>query len=119
MNGGHCNQSLSLFPSYWSLTDLFLFTQSGKLAKVESDKPKRAPTAYFIFLAEFRKEMQGKKTDSDQKIPALAGERWRTMTDKDKEKYKQLEAVAKKKHEAAMEEWRKKVGRKQYWKLMK
>ena len=53
--------------------------------------------------------MQGKKTDSDQKIPALAGEKWRTMTDKDKEKYKQLEAVAKKKHEAAMEEWRKKV----------
>lgn len=109
MNGEHCNQNLLLFPSYWSLTDLFLFTQSGKLAKVESDKPKRAPTAYFIFLAEFRKEMQGKKTDSDQKIPALAGEKWRTMTDKDKEKYKQLEAVAKKKHEAAMEEWRKKV----------
>jgi len=94
------------------LSDLLLFTQSGKLAKVESDKPKRAPTAYFIFLAEFRKEMQGKKTDSDQKIPALAGEKWRTMTDKDKEKYKQLEAVAKKKHEVAMEEWRKKVSRK-------
>ena len=104
--------SLLLYPSYLRLTDLLFFTQSGKLAKVESDKPKRAPTAYFIFLAEFRKEMQGKKTDSDQKIPALAGEKWRTMTDKDKEKYKQLEAVAKKKHEAAMEEWRKKVSTK-------
>ena len=53
--------------------------------------------------------MKGKKIDDNQKIPALAGEKWRTMTDKDKEKYKQQEAVAKKKHEAAMEEWRKKV----------
>jgi len=112
INGERCNQGLILFPGYIRLTDLLLFTQSGKLAKVESDKPKRAPTAYFIFLAEFRKEMQGKKTDSDQKIPALAGEKWRTMTDKDKEKYKQLEAVAKKKHEAAMEEWKKKVSTK-------
>lgn len=109
MNDEYCKQNLVLFSGYLRLTDLLFFTQSGKLAKVESDKPKRAPTAYFIFLAEFRKEMQGKKTDSDQKIPALAGEKWRTMTDKDKEKYKQLEAVAKKKHEAAMEEWRKKV----------
>nr|XP_058955132.1 high mobility group protein B3-like [Pocillopora verrucosa] len=82
--------------------------ESGKLAKKESDKPKRAPTAYFIFLAEFREQMKGKKIDDNQKIPALAGEKWRTMTDKDKEKYKQQEAVAKKKHEAAMEEWRKK-----------
>ncbi|KAL9973839.1 hypothetical protein ACROYT_G020345 [Oculina patagonica] len=82
--------------------------ESGKLAKVESDKPKRAPTAYFIFLAEFRKEMAGKKLDGDQKIPALAGEKWRSMTDKDKEKFKQLETVAKKKHEGEMEEWRKK-----------
>ena len=31
------------------------------------------------------------------------------MSDKDKEKYKKLEAEAKKKHEAAMEEWKKKV----------
>ena len=94
----------------WTLTlSLFLSSQSGKLAKKESDKPKRAPTAYFIFLAEFREQMKGKKIDDNQKIPALAGEKWRTMTDKDKEKYKQQEAVAKKKHEAAMEEWRKKV----------
>jgi len=82
--------------------------ESGKLAKKESDKPKRAPTAYFIFLAEFREQMKGKSTDGDQKIPALAGEKWRSMSDKDKEKYKKLEAEAKKKHEAAMEEWKKK-----------
>ena len=53
--------------------------------------------------------MKGKQTDGDQKIPALAGEKWRNMSDKDKEKYKQLEAAAKKKHNAAMEEWKKKV----------
>ena len=87
----------------------YLSFQSGKFEKKESDKPKRAPTAYFIFLAEFREQMKGKQQEGDQKIPALAGEKWRTMTDKDKEKYKQLEAAAKKKHEVAMEEWRKKV----------
>lgn len=53
--------------------------------------------------------MKGKQSEGDQKIPALAGEKWRSMSEKDKEKYKQMEAVAKKKHEAAMEEWRKKV----------
>ena len=53
--------------------------------------------------------MIGKSTDGDQKIPALAGKKWRSMSNKDKEKYKKLEAEAKKKHEAAMEEWKKKV----------
>ena len=77
--------------------------------KKESDKPKRAPTAYFIFLAEFRKQMKGKPLEGDQKIPAIAGEKWRNMNDKDKEKYKQLEAAEKEKHEQAMAEWRKKV----------
>ncbi|XP_068701849.1 high mobility group protein B1-like [Montipora capricornis] len=82
--------------------------ECGKFEKKESDKPKRAPTAYFIFLAEFREQMKGKQSEGDQKIPALAGEKWRTMGEKEKEKYKQLEAAAKKKHEVAMEEWRKK-----------
>lgn len=91
--------------------DHYYFFQCGKFAKKESDKPKRAPTAYFLFLAEFREQMKGKQSEGDQKIPALAGEKWRSMTDKDKEKYKQMEAAAKKKHEAAMEEWRKKVRR--------
>lgn len=53
--------------------------------------------------------MKGKEIEGDQKIPALAGEKWRSMSDKEKEKYKQLEAGARKKHDAAMEEWRKKV----------
>lgn len=79
--------------------------------KQESDKPKRAPTAYFIFLADFRKQMKGKPLEGDQKIPAIAGEKWRNMTDKDKEKYKQLEAAEKEKHEQAMAEWRKKASR--------
>ena len=87
----------------------YYFFQCGKFEKKESDKPKRAQTAYFIFLGEFREQMKGKQSEGDQKIPALAGEKWRSMSEKDKEKYKQMEAVAKKKHEAAMEEWRKKV----------
>ncbi|XP_031549881.1 high mobility group protein B1-like isoform X2 [Actinia tenebrosa] len=85
--------------------------QSGKgdLPAKDSDKPKRAPTAYFIFLAEFRKKMAGVELEDGQKIPALAGEKWRSMTDKDKEPYAKKEAEEKKKYEAAMESYREKI----------
>ena len=43
------------------------------------------------------------------KVPALAGEKWRGMTDADKTPYKAKEAAAKKEHEKAMLEWSKKV----------
>ncbi|XP_031549880.1 high mobility group protein B1-like isoform X1 [Actinia tenebrosa] len=81
----------------------------GDLPAKDSDKPKRAPTAYFIFLAEFRKKMAGVELEDGQKIPALAGEKWRSMTDKDKEPYAKKEAEEKKKYEAAMESYREKI----------
>lgn len=83
--------------------------ESGKLQKEKevNPKPKRAPTAYFIFLESFRKEIKesGSKTEGN-KIPALAGERWREMTDADKAPFKEKEAKAKGLHLKAMEEWR-------------
>jgi hypothetical protein len=82
------------------------------VVKKDSEKPKRAPTAYFIFLADFRKEMaksENKDEKGGQKIPSLAGEKWRSMGDKEKEPFVKKEAEEKKKYEVAMEEYRKKV----------
>ena len=86
--------------------------QSGKIKdsqeKDPNPKPKRPPTAYFIFLKEFRKQMEGEVLEGN-KIPALAGEKWREMSDQDKVPYKTKEAAAKKEHTKALLEWQKKV----------
>ena len=52
--------------------------------------------------------MEGKVAEG-RKIPELAGEKWRSMTDKDKQKYEEQVAVAKKEHEIAMKEYNAKV----------
>lgn len=84
--------------------------QTGKnVVKVDSGKPKRNQTAYFIFLADFRKKMAKEPIPEGQKIPTLAGEKWRKMTDKEKEPYLKEEAKEKAKYEEAMKEYRKKV----------
>lgn len=53
--------------------------------------------------------MAGEELPAGQKIPALAGEKWRSMSDKEKEPFVKKETEEKKKYEAAMEEYRKKV----------
>merc|ERR550519_1293948 len=83
--------------------------QTGKNVVKDSDKPKRPQTAYFIFLADFRKKMAGKKLPEGQKVPSLAGEKWRTMSDKEKEPYVKEEAKEKAKYEEVMKEYRKKM----------
>lgn len=88
---------------------IFFSSQTGKNVTKDSDKPKRNPTAYFIFLSDFRKKMANQKLPDGQKIPSLAGEKWRTMSDKDKEPYLKEEAKEKAKYEEAMKEYRKMV----------
>ncbi|KAK3699887.1 hypothetical protein QZH41_016546, partial [Actinostola sp. cb2023] len=82
--------------------------ETGKNVTKDSDKPKRNATAYFIFLSEFRKQMANTKLTEGQKIPSLAGEKWRSMTEKDKEPYLKIEAKEKIKYEEAMKEYKKK-----------
>jgi len=84
--------------------------ETGKNVTKDSDKPKRNPTAYFIFLSDFRKKMANEKLPEGQKIPSLAGEKWRSMSDKEKEPYLKEEAKEKAKYEEAMKEYRKKDG---------
>lgn len=68
--------------------------QKFKLAK----GPPRPPTAYFIFLTNFRKEKNndgsGEKT-SIKDISKLAGQKWREMDPTDKVPYEQKAALAK------------------------
>ena len=90
----------------FTLLNLFFYSkQDGEAEQVE--KPKRPYTAYFAFLADFRIEMKD-KLKTGQKIPTLAGERWRSMTDDDKEPYITQAATLKKEYEKKMEDWNKK-----------
>lgn len=73
----------------------------------DPNKPKRPQTAYFCFLADFRKEMAGKTLNDGDKIPQLAGERWRGMTAESKKKYELMVEKDKERYEKQMEEYKK------------
>merc|ERR1712183_470303 len=79
--------------------------KSGKLK--DPTKPKRPQSGYFLFLADFRKEMAGKTLEGGEKIPTLAGEKWRDLGAEDKKKYELLVEQDKLRYEKEMEEWRK------------
>lgn len=73
----------------------------------DPNKPKRPQTAYFCFLADFRKEMAGKTLKEGDKIPQLAGERWRGMTAESKKQYELLVEKDKLRYEEEMQEYKK------------
>lgn len=73
----------------------------------DPNKPKRPQTAYFFFLADFRKEMANKPLPDGKKIPTLAGERWKLMTETDKITYEKMVEKDKARYEKEMAEWRK------------
>jgi len=79
--------------------------KSGKLK--DPTKPKRPQSGYFLFLADFRKQMAGKTLEGGEKIPSLAGEKWRDMGAEEKRKYELLVEQDKQRYEKEMEEWRK------------
>lgn len=80
--------------------------KSGKEAK-DPSKPKRPQSGYFLFLADFRKQMAGKTLEGGEKIPSLAGEKWRDMPSQDKKKYDQMVEQDKQRYEKEMDEWKK------------
>jgi len=79
---------------------------SGKRGKAPKDpnKPKRAPSAYFIFLADFRAQKKSKFTyDGGHKdLIRAAGEAWNQLSDAEKAPYNKKHEEEKKKYEAAM-----------------
>jgi hypothetical protein len=62
--------------------------RKGKAGK-DPNKPKRAPSAFFVFMDEFRKEFKEKnpKNKSVAAVGKAAGDRWKSLTDADKAPY--------------------------------
>jgi len=62
--------------------------RKGKAGK-DPNKPKRAPSAFFVFMDEFRKEFKEKnpKNKSVAAVGKAAGERWKSLTESDKAPY--------------------------------
>uniref|UniRef100_A0ACD5ZHG7 Uncharacterized protein n=1 Tax=Avena sativa TaxID=4498 RepID=A0ACD5ZHG7_AVESA len=63
----------------------------GRKSKPTKDpnKPKRAPSAFFVFMDEFRKEFKEKnpKNKSVAAVGKAAGERWKSLSESDKAPY--------------------------------
>ncbi|KAM0827016.1 hypothetical protein ACQ4PT_068472 [Festuca glaucescens] len=63
----------------------------GRKSKPAKDpnKPKRAPSAFFVFMDEFRKEFKEKnpKNKSVAAVGKAAGERWKSLSESDKAPY--------------------------------
>ena len=62
--------------------------RNGKAGK-DPNKPKRAPSAFFVFMEEFRKEFKEKnpKNKSVAAVGKAAGDRWKSLTEADKAPY--------------------------------
>ncbi|CAI0416455.1 unnamed protein product, partial [Linum tenue] len=71
-----------------------------KRAAKDPNKPKRPPTAFFIFIGAFRKEYKEANPDSRdvKKIAKEAGEKWKSMTDEEKKPYLDKAAQLKAEH---------------------
>ncbi|CAL1526219.1 unnamed protein product, partial [Lymnaea stagnalis] len=73
---------------------------------VDPNKPKRPPTAYFLFLADFRIRMANKGIEHKELLK-MAGEEWRALSNEDKKPYEKRALEESKKYESAMTDYRK------------
>lgn len=76
---------------------------------VDPNKPKRPPTAYFLFLADFRIRMANKGIEHKELLK-MAGEEWRALSNEDKKPYEKRALEESKKYESAMTDYRKTGG---------
>ncbi|CAE1142392.1 HMGB3 [Acanthosepion pharaonis] len=78
----------------------------------DPDKPKRPPTSYFLFLADFRKNYvpkdKSEQNSAHKIILKEAGEKWRDMTLEEKKHYVKRSEEEVKKYKAAIADYKKK-----------
>ncbi|PON51169.1 High mobility group box domain containing protein [Parasponia andersonii] len=81
-----------------------------KRAKKDPNKPKRPPSAFFVFLEEFRKEF--KKDNPNVKavsaVGKAGGERWKSLTEAEKAPYEAKAAKRKTEYEKQLRAYNKK-----------
>ncbi|KAK4418947.1 High mobility group B protein 3 [Sesamum alatum] len=81
-----------------------------KKAKKDPNKPKRPPSAFFVFLEEFRKTFK-KENPNVKAVSAVGkagGEKWKSLTDAEKAPYEAKAAKKKQEYEKLMNAYNKK-----------
>ncbi|KAL2455970.1 High mobility group B protein 1 [Abeliophyllum distichum] len=85
-------------------------TKKGKAAKKDPNKPKRPPSAFFVFLEEFRKTFK-KENPNVKAVSAVGkagGEKWKSMSAAEKAPYEAKAAKKKTEYENLMNAYNKK-----------
>ena len=79
-------------------------------AKKDPNQPKRAPTAFFVFLEEFRKTFKAENPNVKgvTAVGKACGEKWKEMSEKEKAPYIQKAARLKAEYEISMTKYKKK-----------
>ncbi|KAI3495585.1 hypothetical protein L2E82_39616 [Cichorium intybus] len=81
-----------------------------KASKLDANKPKKPPTAFFYFLEDFRKEFQEQNPDvkSMREVGKACGEKWKIMTYEEKVQYYDVATEKRAEFEKAMAHYLKK-----------
>ncbi|KAL7095376.1 hypothetical protein ACP275_10G020100 [Erythranthe tilingii] len=85
-------------------------TKKEKKAKIDPNKPKRPPSAFFVFLEEFRKTFK-KENPNIKAVSAVGkagGEKWKSLTDAEKAPYEAKAAKRKVEYGKLMDAYNKK-----------
>ncbi|OMO86523.1 hypothetical protein CCACVL1_09575 [Corchorus capsularis] len=85
-------------------------TKNVKLAKKDPNKPKRPPTAFFVFLEEFRKiyKQEHPKVKAVSAVGKAGGEKWKSLSAAEKAPYEAKAAKRKSEYEKLMAAYNKK-----------
>ncbi|XP_022744527.1 high mobility group B protein 3-like isoform X2 [Durio zibethinus] len=80
-------------------------------AKKDPNKPKRPPTAFFVFLEEFRiiYKREHPKVKAVSAVGKAGGEKWKSMSNAEKAPYEAKAAKRKSEYEKLMEAYKKKL----------
>ncbi|XP_073158835.1 HMG1/2-like protein [Henckelia pumila] len=86
-------------------------TKKEKNAAKDPNKPKRPPSAFFVFMESFRKQFKEKHphTKSVAVIGKAGGDRWKSMDEDDKAPFVEIAAQRKEEYERKMEAYNKKL----------
>ncbi|KAK1312484.1 hypothetical protein QJS10_CPA07g00011 [Acorus calamus] len=85
-------------------------TKKEKLAKKDPNKPKRPPSAFFVFLEEFRKiyKQEHPNVKAVSAVGKAGGEKWKSLSKAEKAQYEAKAAKRKSEYEKQMSAYNKK-----------